>query len=83
MSDETTTVTDIPDPKKLVIERLVIWYFLAALTYLTISMLGGLLMALQLINHNPLAGIEIFSPGRWRMRATSASSRSRSGSYPR
>lgn len=72
MSDETTAVKEIPDPKQLVDERLVIWYFLAALTYLTISMLGGLLMALQLINHNPLAGIEFFSPGRWRMVHTNA-----------
>lgn len=76
MSDaQATTVQDfqdIPDPKELVEERLVIWYFLAALTYLFVSMLGGLLMAFQLINHNPLSGIEIFSPGRWRMVHTNA-----------
>lgn len=72
MSDETTTVNDVPDPKKLVDERLVMWYFLAALGYLFISMLGGLLVGLQLINHNPLSGIEIFSPGRWRMVHTNA-----------
>ncbi|MBD3671992.1 MAG: cbb3-type cytochrome c oxidase subunit I [Planctomycetaceae bacterium] len=76
MSDaQATSVQDIqevPDPKTLVEERLVIWYFLAALTYLVISMLGGLLMAFQLINHNPFSGIEIFSPGRWRMVHTNA-----------
>ena len=54
------------------IERLVIWYFLAALAYLVVSLLGGLLMALQLVNHNPLRGIELFSPGRWRMVHTNA-----------
>ena len=29
-------------------------------------------MAFQLIRHNPLSGIEIFSPGRWRMVHTNA-----------
>jgi len=52
---------------KLVIEKLVRWYFLAALLYLAIAFFGGLLMAMQLVRHNPLAGIEYFSPGRWRM----------------
>lgn len=56
----------------LVDERLVRWYFLAALGYFAVSLLGGLLMALQLINHNPLRGIEFFSPGRWRMIHTNA-----------
>jgi len=76
MSDVTTTeataVKDIPDPKLLVDERLVLWYFLAALGYLLISMLAGLLVGLQLINHNPFSGIEFFSPGRWRMVHTNA-----------
>ncbi|MGE5193390.1 MAG: cbb3-type cytochrome c oxidase subunit I, partial [Deltaproteobacteria bacterium] len=52
--------------------RLVMWFFLAALMYLFISMLGGLLMALQLIRWNPLQGIELLSPGRWRMIHTNA-----------
>jgi cytochrome c oxidase cbb3-type subunit 1 len=56
----------------LVPRRLVLAYFLAALTYFALSLLGGLLMALQLVRHNPLAGIEIFSPGRWRMVHTNA-----------
>ena len=60
------------DVKHLVIDRLVIWYFVAALTYFFISMAGGLLMALQLIHGNPLEGIELFSPGRWRMVHTNA-----------
>ena len=37
-----------------------------------ISMSGGFLMAFQLIRHNPLNGIELVSPGRWRMIHTNA-----------
>jgi len=61
-----------PAARPLVLERLVFWYFLAALGYFAVSLLGGLLMAMQLINHNPLRGIELFSPGRWRMVHTNA-----------
>lgn len=57
---------------KLVETRLVLWYFVASLTYFSIALLGGLLMALQLIDGNPLGGLEIFSPGRWRMIHTNA-----------
>jgi cytochrome c oxidase cbb3-type subunit 1 len=70
----TQSPTD-PAPARhsqLVDERLVLWYFLAALAYLAISLAGGLLMAVQLLNHNPLRGIELFSPGRWRMIHTNA-----------
>src|SRR5688572_6967848 len=72
MSLAITTPQSIPAHEDLVEERLVCWYFLAALTYLTISMLGGFLMAFQLIRHNPLEGIELLSPGRWRMVHTNA-----------
>ena len=48
------------------------WYFLASLAYLALALLAGLLMALQLVNHNPLRGIELLSPGRWRMVHTNA-----------
>ncbi len=61
-----------PRPAHLVPRRLVLAYFLAALSYFALSLLGGLLMAMQLVRHNPLAGIEIFSPGRWRMVHTNA-----------
>lgn len=57
---------------RLVIDRLVLWYFLASLGYMAVSLTGGLLMSLQLINHNFLGGIELFSPGRWRMVHTNA-----------
>ena len=56
----------------LVDERLVAWYFLAALAYLFISLTGGLLMALQLVQWNPHQGMEYLSPGRWRMVHTNA-----------
>lgn len=62
----------IPRVDQLVNERIVLCYFLAALLYMAVSLAGGLLMALQLLNHNPLRGIEIFSPGRWRMVHTNA-----------
>lgn len=52
---------------ELVDTRLVLWYFWAALTFMTVSMLAGLHFALQLVGENTLAGIEAFSPGRWRM----------------
>jgi cytochrome c oxidase cbb3-type subunit 1 len=68
-----TVETRAPLPGgRLVIERLVFWYFVAALGYMAVSMLGGLFMALQLVNHNPLRGFELFSPGRWRMVHTNA-----------
>src|SRR4051794_21668508 len=62
----------MPHHDELVEERLVYWYFLAALGYMFVSMLGGLLMATQLQRMNPLRGIELFSPGRWRMIHTNA-----------
>ncbi len=63
---------NLPSLDELVCVRLVRWYFLAALFFLAVSMLGGLLMALQLVHWNPLVGIELLSPGRWRMIHTNA-----------
>ncbi len=71
MSDAALT-HDSPRHAELVDERLVRWYFLAALTFLLASMSAGILMALQLVNWNPLAGIELMSAGRWRMVHTNA-----------
>ncbi|MCS7047138.1 MAG: cbb3-type cytochrome c oxidase subunit I [Gemmataceae bacterium] len=70
----TATISPLsgPSQRPLVIERLVRWYFVTALVYMAISLLGGLIMALQLARHNPLGGLEIFSPGRWRMIHTNA-----------
>jgi cytochrome c oxidase cbb3-type subunit 1 len=61
-----------PRHEELVEERLVLWYFLAALGYMLVSMIGGLLMGLQLQRHYPFRGIELLSPGRWRMIHTNA-----------
>src|SRR5947209_2346695 len=72
MTAAAMTMTDPPRHADLVEERLVRWYFYAALSYITISMLAGLLMAFQLVRENPLNGIELLSPGRWRMVHTNA-----------
>jgi cytochrome c oxidase cbb3-type subunit 1 len=56
----------------LVNENMVLYFYLAALSYLVISMLGGLLFAAQLVHWNPTQGIEFFSPGRWRLVHTNA-----------
>lgn len=71
MTDMTHT-QHVPPNRELIEERLIVWYFLAAIGYLFVSMLGGFLMAFQLIRHNPLNGIELLSPGRWRMIHTNA-----------
>uniref|UniRef100_A0A7C2JZY2 Cytochrome oxidase n=1 Tax=Schlesneria paludicola TaxID=360056 RepID=A0A7C2JZY2_9PLAN len=63
---------ELPRHEKLVEERLVLWYFVAALAFMIVSMTAGVLMGLQLIRHNPLPAIEVFSPGRWRMVHTNA-----------
>jgi cytochrome c oxidase cbb3-type subunit 1 len=68
----TTDPAELPQPSELVDERLVLWYFLAALCYLFISLVGGLIMALQLVHWNPHDGMELLSPGRWRMIHTNA-----------
>ncbi len=75
MTGQTVTTdspAEMPRHDELVDERLVMWYYFAALTFLTISMLAGILMALQLVDWNPLNGLELFSPGRWRMIHTNA-----------
>lgn len=71
MSSESAT-DNLPRQQDLVDERLVVWYFLAACLYLAVSMTGGILMALQLVHWNPHNGIELLSPGRWRMIHTNA-----------
>jgi cytochrome c oxidase cbb3-type subunit 1 len=74
MTSDTISTELPPQPTydDLVEERLVLWYFLAAIGYLFVSMLGGLIMALQLVHWNPHDGIEYLSPGRWRMIHTNA-----------
>ncbi len=62
----------MPRHEDLVIERLVLWHFYMALLFLLVSMLGGILMGLQLIHWNPLTKVELLSAGRWRMVHTNA-----------
>ncbi len=61
------TTTDVPTTRELVDDKLVLWFFLASLAYMLVAMLAGFLFSMQLLQHYPLRGIEIFSPGRWRM----------------
>lgn len=61
-----------PRAENLIESRLISWYFLAGMTYLMISMLGGFLIGFQLVHWNFLQGIELLSPGRWRMIHTNA-----------
>lgn len=51
---------------ELVDRSIVKCYLLAALTFMVVAMLAGLLYSLQFLQIYPLAGIEFFSPGRWR-----------------
>ena len=69
---DTAEPTLRPAHIDLVDEKIVRVYFVTALFFLFTSMLAGLLMAFQLISHNPLPRIELFSPGRWRMLHTNA-----------
>jgi cytochrome c oxidase cbb3-type subunit 1 len=64
---EPTSTAEIPRHDELVDERLVRWYLISASLYLAVAMLGGFLMGFQLIRYNPFSGIEMLSPGRWRM----------------
>jgi cytochrome c oxidase cbb3-type subunit 1 len=56
-----------PRTADLVDERIVRWFLLTSLAYLLIAMLAGLLYALQFVQLYPFRGIELLSPGRWRM----------------
>lgn len=52
---------------ELVDTRLVLYHMVAALVFLGVSILAGFLFSLQFLQWYPFEGIEIFSPGRWRM----------------
>ena len=71
-TEQTTDPVEVPRHAELVDEQVVAWYFLASLVYFMVSLSGGFLMAFQLIRHNPLDGVELLSPGRWRMVHTNA-----------
>ncbi|MCA9250410.1 MAG: cbb3-type cytochrome c oxidase subunit I [Phycisphaerae bacterium] len=63
-SDPTLGTTDGDRP--LVEVKLVRWHFYMGIVFLLVSMLAGFLYSLQFLQHYPLKGIELFSPGRWR-----------------
>ena len=71
-SSSESVPSPIAIPPNLVDRQLVGWHFAAALTFLLISMLAGILMALQLLRWNPLDHWELLSAGRWRMVHTNA-----------
>lgn len=62
----------VPATRELVDERIVRWYFVGGLCYLLFGMLAGLLFSLQFVHMYPFAGVELLSPGRWRMVHTNA-----------
>ncbi len=71
MTQAATSAADfdgtLPEiPKNLVNERIVCWFFFASVAYMLIAMLAGLLYSFQFMQWYPFAGIELFSPGRWR-----------------
>ncbi len=54
-------------PDQLVNERLVLWFFIASLSYMLVAMFAGFLFSMQFMQMYPSTGIELLSPGRWRM----------------
>jgi cytochrome c oxidase cbb3-type subunit 1 len=62
----------IPETGRLVNERLVLWFLIASMIYLLVAMLAGFWFSLQFIQLYPSTGIELLSPGRWRMVHTQA-----------
>ncbi len=52
---------------ELVDRPLVLWHMVMSLVFLAVAILAGFLFSLQFLQIYPLEGIEIFSPGRWRM----------------
>lgn len=60
------------EKQSLVNYRLVQSHMIAAMTFLLVALLTGLLYSLQFLGHYPLKGIEFFSPGRVRMVHTNA-----------
>ncbi len=63
----STSPADVPPPGELVDERLVLWHMVAAMIFFGVALLAGFMVSLQFLQRYPLPGLEIFSPGRWRM----------------
>ena len=58
----STSITDA-----LVDRKLVLFHLAAALIFLMVSIVAGFLYSLQFLQKYPFEGIEVLSPGRWRM----------------
>ena len=57
----------LPLSEELVDTQMALWHLVASMVFLAIAMLAGLLMSFQFLQLYPFPGVEIFSPGRWRM----------------
>jgi len=64
---ELIRTADVPKTDELVDERLVLWHMVAAMIFLGVALLAGFMVSLQFLQHWPLPGMPVFSPGRWRM----------------
>lgn len=62
---------ETPKYQDLVMMPLVKWHFLCGFIFLLVAMIAGLMFSLQFLQKYPFAGIEVFSPGRWRLIHTS------------
>ncbi len=58
---------EVIQDEKLVNKPIVAAFLLASLAYLLIAMLAGFLFSLQFVGLYPFQGVELFSPGRWRL----------------
>lgn len=76
MTQSATPAASVPrepaDHRGLVDTAIVRWYLVAGLAFMVISMLAGFLFSMQFLQHYPLKGIALFSPGRWRLIHTNA-----------
>ncbi len=65
-------MTEKPANRELVYSEIIKYHFACGVSFFLIALTAGLFYALVLTDLNPLEGIEIFSPGRWRMVHTNA-----------
>lgn len=65
-------MTEKPANRELVYAEIIKYHFACGVSFFLIALTAGFFYALVLTDLNPLEGIEIFSPGRWRMVHTNA-----------
>jgi cytochrome c oxidase cbb3-type subunit I len=67
-SSKEPSVIGVAVAENLLVNSAVVrWHIVAGMLWLAISLVAGLLYALQLVQHWPLPRIPLFSPGRFRM----------------